>query len=303
MTVQIISAFAPIFALIALGYGVRASGWMPRALWSGVNALNHRLVLPAFLFTLLARTPLDDALGLMAVSALGSVLLIALAWTTARMLGRSPGERAALIALTTLWNLVLTLAIAERLLGPDSAGPGAAIVVPGVVIGAAVSVAAFAQAATGSMTLAASKISRDPVILACVLGLIVSTLGLADRVPALFTPLDMLGAGAMAIIVLSIGAGLDFPALRGRIGVLVTAALLRTVAGSVLFISLALLFQLDSDAVVIFAIAGAAPGAAFTYAVAADFNGETELMAGMLTLSVLFSALVSPIAAALALSL
>jgi predicted permease len=51
--------------VIALGYGVRASGYIPRERWRGVNALNHRLLLPSFLFTLLAQARFDGGASLM----------------------------------------------------------------------------------------------------------------------------------------------------------------------------------------------------------------------------------------------
>jgi hypothetical protein len=99
------------------------------------------------------------------------------------------------------------------------------------------------------------------------------------------------------------GAGLDFAALKGRILPLTTAVVLRCVAGPVVFLGLAVLFHLSGPAALALAIAGAAPSAAFIYAIAADFEADTGLTAGMITLTVLCSAAVSPLAAFLALSL
>ena len=64
MTQIILSAFLPVFLIIVLGYGVRALGYIPREHWRGVNALNHRLLLPSFLFALLAQAQFDGGQSL-----------------------------------------------------------------------------------------------------------------------------------------------------------------------------------------------------------------------------------------------
>ena len=305
MTGQILTAFIPVFAIIALGYAARASGYMPRELWAGVNALNHRILLPAFLVALFARSGLTgDGAPLLATATLGAGLaLIAAGFLTARLLKAASGEAAALIAVVVQWNVVLTLVLSERLLGPQAAAPAAAVIAAGVVIGAATAVASFALAGSGSLTGAAKRIALDPVILACAVGLAASFAGLGARAPVIVSALELLGAGAMAVILMAMGAGLDFAALKGRVRLLIAAAVMRCGLGAAIFLAAALALGLTGDALVVMALAGAAPGAAFTYAVAADFKGETGLVAGMLTLSVLVSAAVLPLAAAFALSL
>ena len=305
MTGQILTAFAPVFAIIALGYGVRASGYMPRELWAVVNALNHRILLPAFLVALFARSDLtvEGAPALAASAVVAGLALIAAGYLAARLFNASAGEAAALIAVVVQWNVVLTLVLAERLLGPDAAAPAAAVIAAGVVVGAATSVASFALAGSGSVTGAAKRIALDPVILACAVGLVASFADLGSRAPVVVGALELLGAGAMAVILMAMGAGLDFAALKGRLRLLIAAAVLRCGLGAAIFLGAGLALGLTGDPLVVMALAGAAPGAAFTYAVAADFKGETGLTAGMLTLSVLLSAAVLPMAAAFALSL
>ena len=305
MTAQILAAFVPVFAIIALGWAVRASGYMPRELWAGVNALNHRLLLPAFLVALFARSDLGaEGAPLLAAATLGAgLMLIGAGLSAARLLKASAGEAAALTAVVVQWNVVLTLVLAERLLGPDAAAPAAAVIAAGVVVGAAAAVASFALAGSGSPTGAAKRIALDPVILACVIGLAASVADLGSRAPVIVGALELLGAGAMAVILMAMGAGLDFAALKGRLRLLIAAAGLRCGLGAAIFLGAGLALGLTGDPLVVMALAGAAPGAAFTYAVAADFKGETGLTAGMLTLSVLLSAAVLPMAAAFALSL
>ena len=305
MTAQILSAFVPVFAIVALGYAFRASGYLRRDLWAGVNALNHRILLPAFLMALFARSDLtSDAAPILAgATVLAGIALVAVAIGAARLLKASMGEAAAMTAVVVQWNVVLTLVLSERLLGPGAAAPAAAVIAAGVVVGAAAAVASFAYAGSGSLLGAARRIALDPVVLASLVGMMASFAGLGERAPALVAAFDLLGAGAMAVILMAMGAGLDFSALKGRLRLLIAAAFLRCVLGAGIFIGAGLALNLSGDARVVMALAGAAPGAAFTYAVAVDLDGETGLVAGMLTLSVLVSAAVLPLAAAFALGL
>jgi hypothetical protein len=305
MTGLILTAFLPIFGLIALGYGVRVSGYLPRELWAGINALNHRLLLPAFLIALFARSDLSAAgsASLAGAAALGSLTLIIASVLTARLLSASRGEAASLCAVAVQWNFVLTLGLAERLLGETAPLTAAPIAAAGVLIGAGFTVASFAWASSGSASGAVKRIVRDPVLIACVIGIVLSFLQLGQHAPILVSGLELLGAGSLAVILVAMGAGLDFAALKGRIRLLIAAAALRCGMGALVFIAIAMMMGVSGDGLVVLALAGAAPGAAVTYAIAADFKGETGLVAGMLTLSVLVSAAVLPLAAAFALSL
>lgn len=303
MTGVILSAFAPVFAVIAAGYAMRASGWVPRPLWGGVNVLNYRVLLPAILFTTTAAADFSGAGAIAAAAALATLATVALGLVATRALAL-PGEAAAPVASAgAAWNVVLVLAIAQRLLGPEGADAAAAAVGAGVVAGGLSFVTIFAAlASNASPQRAVRRIAADPVVLAALAGCAVSLSGLS--LPAWLTDaLEAVGSGSLAVILLAMGAGLDFAALKGRVGALLAGAGVRTLAGPVIFAAIALAFGLKGEAFALLVLAGAAPSAAFVYAMAAEFEAETGLAAGVITLSVLTSALVMPLAAGLALSL
>lgn len=304
MSWTIVSAFLPVFTVIALGYAVRATGYLPREFWRGVNALNHRLLLPAFLFTVLAGADFGHAgaAALAALSTAGSAILLILSLGAAWILNRRGGGAAPVAAIAVQWNFVLTLVLVQRLAGPEAAGLAAAVVAPGVLIGAVVTVAGFALSTGAGLSTALSHVIRDPLVLAALAGLAANAAGL-DRLGALTAPIELIGAGALAVILLAMGAGLNFPALKGRAAPLAAGALLRAAAGPAVMLGLAAAFAVTGDGALILALAGAAPAAAFVYAVAADFETETGLTAGLITLTVLLSAVVSPLAALAGLSL
>ena len=296
----ILAAFGPVFLMIALGWGARASGHLPHTLWAGVNALNYRLLLPAILFTTLLSADLSTsgAATVAAASATGSILMAALALGVARLLGAPHSAAAPLVGVATLWNVVLVMAVSARLIGPEADDALAAAVAAGVITGTLLVVALFAYAGRQG---AVRRIAADPVVLATLAGVLASMSGISPPT-VILDALGSLGAGALAVILLSIGAGLDFATLRGRLAVLASGALMRSLVGPAVFTALGFSFGLSGPALAVMMLAGAAPGAAYLYAMTAEFKGETGLAAGMITLSVIFSAVTMPLIALAALA-
>lgn len=304
MTAQILSAFIPVFAVIAFGYAIRASNWMPGEFWRGINALSHRVLFPAVVLATLSQADLGaPGTGRFALLAF---LLTAGAAVTAfiagRIFARSGRVRASLVAVAACWNVIFFLAVSERLFGDAAGSAPAAIVAAGLLTCSAAAVLSFALARDGSLRAAVKPVALDPVLLACVAG---ALLGLfAPPLPELtVAPVEMVGSGALSVILISIGAGLRFSALKGRVAILFLGAGLRVIAPAALALALSVALGLDPAAAGLLVLALSAPAAAYIYAMADAFDGELELTAGMITLSVLISAAVLPLAVGLALSL
>ena len=304
MTAAILSAFAPVFAMIIAGYLVRVTGWLPAPVWSGVNRLNYRLLLPCFLFAALAQADFGGSgLVLLAAASGGASLVVAaLALVLAKALRLDRAATAPLLAVAGLWNLVMFMALSARLLGPEVYAASAAILGPGTLVGAAIAVAAFALMRAGSNGIGLKRLALDPLVVGTLAGLFFNLTGLT-AVPLITETLALMGAGATAAILISMGAGLEFDALKGRVGPLSLAALLRAVVAPAVFLAFGLALRLPAEHVVLLTLAGGAPGAAITYAIATELDGERPLTAGMLTASVLISALALPAFTALAIAM
>jgi malonate transporter len=304
MTTLILSAFIPVFAVIAFGYFIRATNWMPGDYWRGINALTYRVLFPAVVLITLARADLGaPGTGRIALAAFGLTAASAvLAFIAGRVFARGGQVRASLVAVAACWNVIFFLAVSDRLFG-EAAGSGpAAIVAAGLVTCSAAAALSFALARDGNLRAALKPVSRDPVLLACVAG---AALGLfAPPLPEVVqAPIGIVGSGAMSVILLSIGAGLRFSALRGRVAILFLGAGLRVVAPAALALVVARLAGFTPEQGALLVLALSAPAAAYIYAMADAFDGERELTAGMITLSVLISAAVLPFAVGIALSL
>jgi len=123
MTATLLAGFLPVFAVIAIGYAVRAGGLLPRPAWAGINALNYRVLLPALIFTALARTEFlhGESLHLAALSLAGIAILLVIGWGAARAMRLAPAVTGAFIPVVGVWNIVLILTLATSLFGADAA--------------------------------------------------------------------------------------------------------------------------------------------------------------------------------------
>ncbi len=312
MILQVLAVFFPAFALVAFGYLARRWQIIPDGQWRGINLMNYRILLPAILFVVLARADLTvpGALVVTGISALAIFAALALALLAGRALRASAREIAALVAVCCVWNVVLFLTLADRLYGGDAEVWTGMIVAPGLVLATITIVTAFAITREGSAGRALPALVRDPVLIACLAGTAIS---LAAPYPppllpeaaieTLLSPLELAGFGSLALVLLTVGAGLDFAALKGRVKLLISAALIRSVLIPLVVLAGALALGADTQATTLLVLATGGPSAAFVYAVAAEFDGEAGLVAGMITLTVLASAVVLPALTVLALAL
>ncbi len=290
----ILAGFPPVFAVIGVGWACRATGLLPDPVWAGVNRLNYRILLPAVLFVTLSRADftVENAGALMAASALSGVALGGLGWLALLGARARSGERAALIAVVSAWNLFLFLALAQSVFGAAGAALAPAVLAPGALTAALLAVSAMARS---NGKLSWKVLAFDPVLMGAIAGLAANAAALPENAPALMAPIDILGAGALGVILLAIGGGLRFGALRGRLGLLVRASVARAAVSPLIFLAFGLLFGLSGEPLAILVLAGATPAAAFVYAVVREHDGPAEIAAGMITASAALSALVSPL--------
>jgi len=292
-SLAVLTGFPPVFAVIAIGYAVRVSGLLPDSAWSGINQLSYRVLLPAILFVTLAKADFGaPGLTATALAALAGGLAAALIGALATLgAGLKRAETAALIIVAAGWNLFFFLALAESVFGPALRPQATVILAAGAVT---IPVLVTLAAAWGARRSAPAALMRSPVLLGALAGLAVAPMDLQTAAPWLLAPVEILAAGALGLILLAIGGGLRLAVLKGRFAVLLRAALARSLISPAAFIAIGWAFGLRGEALGLIALAGGAPGAAFLYALIRENEGPAELAAGMITASVLASALVLP---------
>ena len=277
----------PDFALIALGYLVCRHTALNRPVWDGAELLVYYLLFPCLLFNAIVRNPIDPGplaqFGLTGLAVVGTGIVLAYA------LGRLPGVDPLLHAsgaqTAFRFNSYVALALSERLAGAQGVAWQAllmALCVPVCNVAAVWPLAR--QGGHGYL----KELVKNPLIIATVSGLVANLAGL--RLPEVIDiTLSRIGAAALPLGLMAVGAGLRFGALRAAPGL---AAGLMTIRHAVLpALALVLVIAQDLPAgqqAVIVAFA-AMPTASSAYVLAARLGGNGSYVAGLVTVSTLLA--------------
>ncbi|NYE64140.1 hypothetical protein FHW58_005375 [Duganella sp. 1224] len=291
MTV-LLTTLWPVFTLIVAGHLMRRRGFPGAGFWPGAEKINYFLLFPALLFSSLAQAPLDNP-ALPRV--LGAVLLglgvcsvgLAAAWWWRRW----PQARFGVLVQGVLrFNTYLGLAVIGSLFGKAGLVLAAVIIavyVPTVNVLSVLALTAGRGAGARALLL---PIVRNPLILSCVAGVAFNLSGLqlqwgADKL------LTLLANTSLPLGLLNVGAALNPRELRGEWGALLTNSLSRLVLAPLIAFGCGWLLHLPPLERAILALFFALPTAPTSYVLTRQLNGDSHLMAGIITLQTLLSAL------------
>ncbi len=283
----------PDFLLIASGYLLCRYTALGRPVWDSVERLVYFLLFPALLFTAIVRNPL--ALGTALPLAARALAVVGFGVLLAFLLRAVPGVDARLHAsgaqTAFRFNSYVALALAERLAG----GPGLAWMALLVSVCVPVcNVAAVWPLARQGGHGFARELLRNPLILATASGLLFNLLGL--RLPELAaTTLTRIGAAALPLGLMAVGAGLQLGALRE--GPRLAAALLtiKHLLMPALALALVLLWPLPPAQQAIVVAFAALPTASSAYVLAVRMGGHGGFTAGLVTVSTLIGMAALPL--------
>jgi hypothetical protein len=302
-----IFTIAPVFLLILLGAVLRRTGAFSDAFFRECSRLAYWVGLPSVLFVSIATSPLSASwraplTGTM-LAASAFCLLIAL-W--ASRICPDPFSRPVFRMVSFRGNLVfvglpvLTFSIAGR---PDANLISAraallfAIMVP---IYNLVSVLLLHRGhGVRGAGRAARALLTNPLILACLAGIVysVSGLGLPDSIER---TLRAAGGMAMPLALLSIGSGMDIGLLRRHRFPTLAAAAIKVILHPLAGWLLARAFGLDTGDRLIALICLACPTAVASYVLSDQMGADRDLAAGVIVLSTLLSVFSLTAAVALA---
>jgi len=196
----------PDFLLIALGAALSRSRQFDAGFWAGLERLVYFVLFPALLFRSLAASPRDFAdAGTLALVGVGFTLAGIALSALAHPLFRLPHPTfAACFQCGFRFNTYVALAAAARLGGGDAV-PTMSLLV-GLLV-PLVNVVAVTMLVRGNAVAIVLAVARNPLVIACVLGIAWHALGVplpavAGRI------LELMAAAALPLGLLAVGAGL-----------------------------------------------------------------------------------------------
>lgn len=303
---SVVAELLPVFILILIGWGVRASRIVSAEAFGQVNRFGYFVLYPAFLFTLTSTADLagGEAGRFVLALLLGVGALVAIAISLRPLFGADGGPSfTSVFQGGVRWNGFVLLAAAPTIYGTEGPHLIGIAFGPLVLVVNLICVIVLARwGANGANSLRAiiDQIIANPLILGCAAGLLAQLFHVRHFGPV-STVLSMLGGAALPIAIMCVGAGLDFKAVRAARWKVAGASAFRLLLAPLVMWGAGMLVGLTPLAAAVAAGVGATPTAAAGYTLSREMGGDSQLMAAIITATTLLSFLTMPIAIGLAL--
>lgn len=289
---SIVSALVPVFGVIFVGWLLRRSHLLPEDSWGPISRLAYLGLSPALLFSSISHADLSDIqLGSFILAAVLGFLGMAAITLALKPFLRIPDPTyTSLFQATCRWNGLLILALGISLFGDQGEILVALVMVVSIPLVNIECVAALSVWGDGAQPKWGSilyRILTNPLILGSAAGGIVNLGNIP--MPAMATDtIDLLGQAALPLILLSVGAGLNFTAMKARPRLLALSVFIKLMIGPLVFYGVGRALGIDGVPLTILLLTGASPGAASAYVLAKQMGGDAPYSAGDITASALF---------------
>lgn len=303
---NVIAELLPVFILIVIGWGVRASNIISAEAFGHVNRFGYFILYPAFLFHLSSTADLSggEAGPFILALMLGFSVMFALMLAMKPIFFRDEGPSfTSVLQGSVRWNGFVLLAAAPALYGPQGPHLIGIAFGPLVLLVNFVCVLVLARwGANGANSTRAiiDQIVANPLILGCGAGLLAQLLHVRATGP-IDTTLSLLAAAAMPIAIVCVGSGLDFRAVRAARVRVLSASVVKLIVAPAVMWSAAMLVGAGPLTAAVAAGVGSTPTAAAGYTLSREMGGDSQLMAAIITATTLLSFITMPIAIALTL--
>ena len=277
----------PDFALIALGYLICRYTALDRPVWDGAERLVYYLLFPCLLFNAIVRNPIRVA-DMLSLGGVGLAVVctgIVLAYALARAPGVDPLLHASGAQTAFRFNSYVALALAERLAGAPGVAWQALLMSMCVPVCNVAAVWPLARQGGHSYL---KELVKNPLILATVAGLVANLGGL--QLPELASiTLSRIGAAALPLGLMAVGAGLRFGALRAAPWLAAGFMAIRHAVLPVVAITLVLWLRLPPAQQAVIVAFAAMPTASSAYVLATRMGGTGGYVAGLVTVSTMLA--------------
>ena len=302
----VFAALLPVFLLIVLGFGLKRSLMRLETQWHGLERLTYYVLFPALLIETLVKADLSTV----PVAGVGGALLLSALLMSLLCLALRPllvGWSVDGPAFTSVfqgairWQTYVALAVSANLFGHTGLALASVAMVAIIPLVNVLSVTVLAHYATPEKQSAgtiAMTVVRNPLIWACVIGLLINVTHLP--LPKLWHDVaDALGRSSLGIGLLVTGAGLQLTGILRPSLAASVAVFLKLVLMPALAIALALWFGVSGANLAIVAACSAVPASSSAYVLARQMGGDAPLLAQIITLQTILAAVTMPVAIAL----
>lgn len=290
------SALFPVILVIVLAFIIRRVGLVNDTHVAGVERITYVVFFPALLFSNLSTASFEDpAVWTLAAVLVGlqNVLNVACWFLFARSSLDGPSATSAFQG-AIRFNSYIAFALLFAVFGEQgiqTATVPLALIIITVNLFCVTFLARYGELPEGAKAPSVWRsVVTNPLILASVAGLLVNPLRV-DWPGPVDTMFDWFGTAAIALGLFAVGAGLRPISGKGSLFAILSSCLINLVVKPAAFVGLALLVGLPEELAAIGLICTIAPTATSSYILARQLGGNGPLMAQIVTVSTVISAL------------
>lgn len=283
----------PVFLVIGIGHILWRTHFVAADFWPAAEKIAYFILMPAIIVRTLGKS---DLAALDLTGSGGGVLLIVGAVSAlvfaSRLVVRLPGPVFASVYQSTIrLNGFVGLSIILSLFGDAGVAQLSVFIAIWVPLANFLSIYVFVREGGGGKRGAghmANQIIRNPLVMAVFAGIAINLAGLGTHIDR-FPILDLLGRAGLTLGLLTVGAGLDFQALR-RAGarVMAATAVKLAVMPAIAAVVCALLV-LDSNTTAALIIFASLPTSATGHILARQLGGDVDTMTSIIALQTALS--------------
>lgn len=289
----------PVFAMIALGWGLKASKFIPEASWPPIERLTYFVFYPGFLMPAVWKADFGSlSAGPLGIATVGAIVLVSLAVLAAKPLLRlSDPSYTSVFQGSLRWNTFVFLPLAALVFGPEGAGLGAMIMgalIPAINVICVLVMSKWGDGQGGGWRTALRGLAQNPVLWGCAVGALFNVLHV-PKIPVVMSTIDLLSTAALTMGLVVAGAGLSFGYVHSRRWLIAGVSAVKLLVLPVLMWGLCRLAGGDETAQGVALLVGSAPGAAASYVLARQMGGDAPLMAGIVAFTTAASLVTIPL--------
>jgi len=286
----------PVFVLIALGQVLMRTGLAGAGFFQTSDRLVYYIFFPALLFWKIGAAGRDlhfpPDLAVAVLACIVAAWLVTLLY--ARAAGLAPFVAGTFSQVSYRFNTYIGMAVVLSAFGEEGVSRFGIIIsmaIPVINILAVSTLIWFGQdrAALGARLVTLAKsLALNPLILACVVGILWARLG--PPLPAFVTQsLALVSAITLPMALLSVGSSLAWDKLGGRLGPTLVACGIKLVFMPLAGLALLGLLGADQTSVAVAMVFFALPTATSSYILASQMNSDADLAGAAIVASTLLS--------------
>jgi predicted permease len=304
--INILLEIIPIFVLILMGFGLMRFSIPSLEFWHLNDNLVYWVLIPSLLFNRTSRIELSaDLIGkyaLVIYSAFFAAVILAI--LVSKLFKWSAPSMTSVMQGSARHNTFIVLAVAESLYGSSglsTAALGSAILIPITNIAMVILMVWSLSEGQKLHKLFLStlrELARNPLIMAVLLGISFNLLQW-QSVPVLHEVTRLLGAAALPIVLLCVGANIQVKNVTGRWFPVAVSCVLKMIAFPAMIFFSCIYLELNVVQTSIAILFVAVPTAAGGYILAKQLGGDAPLMATIVVVQTGLSIITIPITMAL----